>query len=76
MADQMAKLARVFEIAGGRADIEVDGGLDDATVVECAKHGANAIVAGSYVFKQKDLAVPIRALREGWERGRGAASAR
>jgi ribulose-phosphate 3-epimerase len=70
MADQMPKLARVFEIAGGRAEIEVDGGLDHETVLECARRGANAIVAGSYVFKATDLAEPIKRLREGAERAR------
>jgi ribulose-phosphate 3-epimerase len=72
MADQMPKLARVFEIAGGRAEIEVDGGLDDETVLACARSGANAIVAGSYVFRAKDLGEPIRRLREGAERAHAA----
>ncbi len=70
MADQVPKIERVFELAGGRAEIEVDGGLDHETVVACARAGANAIVAGNYVFKERDVAQPIRRLREAAERSR------
>lgn len=31
-------------------DIEVDGGITDETIKECAKAGANVFVAGSYIF--------------------------
>ena len=69
MTAQLSKLERVFELVGGEAEIEVDGGLDADTVVACAGAGANAVVAGSYVFGAEDVAVPIAALREGWRRG-------
>jgi ribulose-phosphate 3-epimerase len=47
--------------------IEVDGGIDAATVGVCAEAGANAFVAGTSVFRHKtmDLAGAIRELREG-----------
>jgi ribulose-phosphate 3-epimerase len=64
MADQVGKVAAAAERAAGRAEIEVDGGIDDETVAPCVRAGANAIVAGSYVFRATDLAVPIRALRD------------
>jgi len=35
-------------------DIQVDGGLDTATVLEAAEAGANVIVAGTSIFKAKD----------------------
>jgi ribulose-phosphate 3-epimerase len=71
MADQLPKIRRCAEIGRARqADIEVDGGVDDQTVRACAEAGANAIVAGSFVFKAKDLAEPIRKLREGAEAAR------
>jgi ribulose-phosphate 3-epimerase len=68
MAEQVAKIAAVHERAGGRADIEVDGGIDAETVGPCVRAGANAIVAGTFVFKEKDAAVPIGKLRERAER--------
>lgn len=44
-------------------DIEVDGGIDEKTIVECKAAGANVFVAGSYLFKQPDLADTISRLR-------------
>jgi ribulose-phosphate 3-epimerase len=51
-------------------DIEVDGGINDKTAEECARHGANVFVAGSYVFGHGDYDVRIRLLRESAGRGR------
>jgi len=65
MAGMIPKIERARALAGPGKDVEVDGGLDHETVVPCARAGANAIVAGSYVFKERDLAVPIRRLRDG-----------
>ncbi len=62
MADQVAKVAAAAGRAGGRADVEVDGGIDEETVVPCVRAGANAIVAGSYVFRG-GVAEPIARLR-------------
>ena len=47
----------------GDKDIEVDGGLSAATIVEAAGAGANMIVAGSSVFKgdPKETIVSLRA---------------
>jgi ribulose-phosphate 3-epimerase len=65
MADQMGKVAEAYALTRGKADIEVDGGLDAETVEPCARAGANAIVAGTFIFKAKDAATAIRVLREG-----------
>lgn len=65
MADQVAKVAAAYALVQGRADVEVDGGLDAETVQACARAGANAIVAGSFIFGARDRAAAIRALREG-----------
>lgn len=69
LSDQVEKVAQVFDMVGGRAEIEVDGGLNADTVVACGRAGANAIVAGSFVFRAEDLKEPIGALRDGWRRG-------
>jgi len=66
MADMADKIAAVRAAIGERPiDLEVDGGLNPETVVHAAKHGANAIVAGSAVFKAPDVAEAIRLLRQG-----------
>ena len=46
-------------------DISIDGGIDDSTVGRAAAHGVNLFVAGSYLFKQDDMAAAIAGLRQG-----------
>ena len=47
------RLVRDALIARGlTVDVEVDGGIDESTVVEAARAGANVFVAGSAVFGQ------------------------
>ncbi len=53
IADVMPKVAQVRSAAVQRGlplDVEVDGGIDQDTVVEAARSGANVFVAGSAVF--------------------------
>ena len=50
MLPKVRELRRLFPTL----DIQVDGGLDTATVVEAAEAGANVIVAGTSIFKAKD----------------------
>jgi len=53
----LEKVARVRDAAdadGLTLDIEVDGGIDERTVVEVARAGANVFVAGSAVFNRDD----------------------
>jgi ribulose-phosphate 3-epimerase len=48
------KLAKVRALAGGRPiDIEIDGGITPENAAEVARAGANALVAGSAVFKDR-----------------------
>ncbi|MCK6440762.1 MAG: ribulose-phosphate 3-epimerase [Planctomycetes bacterium] len=56
------KIKRARELAP-QLDIEIDGGINDATARDAVDAGANVLVAGSYVFKARDLADPIKKLR-------------
>jgi ribulose-phosphate 3-epimerase len=63
IADVMPKVARVraaADTAGLTLDVEVDGGIDERTVVEATRAGANVFVAGSAVFRRED---PLGAVR-------------
>lgn len=54
MADQMDKCAairREILARGLNLQLEVDGGIDGATVLPSARHGANMMVAGTSVFR-------------------------
>jgi ribulose-phosphate 3-epimerase len=63
-------LDKVQEIASMRAQrgldfhIEVDGGITAKTVGLCVRAGANAIVAGTALFRAPDMAKAIEAFRE------------
>ena len=61
---QCAKVRRIAKMIEGRPiDLEVDGGVNAETVHRVAEAGANAIVAGSGVFKGGDYAGNIAAIR-------------
>ena len=58
------KISDVREMVRGRnIDIEVDGGITRANAADVARAGANVLVAGSAIFKTKDYAEEIRAIR-------------
>ena len=44
-------------------DIMVDGGVNGDTAVESVKAGANQLVAGSYLFRQSDMAAAVADMR-------------
>lgn len=45
-------------------DVSIDGGIDGDTVIPAAAAGANLFVAGSYLYRQEDMAAAISDLRE------------
>ncbi len=62
------KIERLRRMAGERGlsfHIEVDGGITHRTIGPCARAGADAFVAGSYVFGADDYAEAIERLRRG-----------
>lgn len=62
------KIRRVRQLAPDH-DIEVDGGIDQATAAEVVEAGANLLVAGSAVFGSAEgVAAAIGALREAADR--------
>ena len=65
-ADQMEKVKRAVEwnkTRDRKIDIEVDGGINPETARVSIQNGANVLVAGTSIFKTKDYAKAIRALR-------------
>jgi ribulose-phosphate 3-epimerase len=45
-------------------DLAIDGGIDDTTVGRAAAVGCNLFVAGSYLYKQDDMAAAVADLRK------------
>lgn len=61
---KIGEAARLIESTGKDIDLEIDGGITLENVKAVKDAGANVIVAGSTVFKEKDRAAIIRALRD------------
>lgn len=67
MADMCPKiraLAAFREQNGLSFDIQVDGGIDEATAPLVAQSGANVLVAGSSLFSAPDYGAAVAALRQ------------
>ncbi|WP_153394780.1 ribulose-phosphate 3-epimerase [Ornithinicoccus halotolerans] len=67
MAEQLAKVRQVREAVdrhGGEVWIQVDGGVGEDTIGQCAEAGADVFVAGSAVYGPEDVAAQIARLRQ------------
>jgi ribulose-phosphate 3-epimerase len=72
---QIEKIRNIARMIGGRPiHLEVDGGINAETAPLVAAAGANAIVAGSGVFKNGAYAENIAAIRAAASRARIAAA--
>ncbi len=71
---QIDKVAAVRALCGGRPiDIEIDGGVTPENAADVVRAGANALVAGSAVFKGGDYKSNIAAIRRAALSARGEA---
>lgn len=62
--EKVRKLKRLIEEAGSGALIEVDGGVNTETGRLLVEAGADALVAGSFVFRSEHPEETIRELKE------------
>jgi ribulose-phosphate 3-epimerase len=61
--DRIARARRMLDAARSLAVLEVDGGINRQTIVDCWRAGADTFVAGNAVFAAADPAREIGALR-------------
>lgn len=61
---KIAELDALKKELGYDFDIEIDGGVNDQTVVDCYKAGATVAVAGSFVFDNEDPVVQINKIKD------------
>ena len=62
IADCLPKVA-ALRARAPHLDIMVDGGVNAQTALDAVRAGANQLVAGSFLFKQADMAAAVSALR-------------
>jgi ribulose-phosphate 3-epimerase len=60
---RVARARRMLDTAGSSAFLEVDGGVNRDTIVECWQAGANTFVAGEAVFGAANPGAEINVLR-------------
>jgi ribulose-phosphate 3-epimerase len=72
--DKVRRLRAMLDTRGLKADIEVDGGINETTGPEVAEAGANVLVAGSFVFGAKDYRLAVASLRQPFRPERAGAS--
>jgi ribulose-phosphate 3-epimerase len=60
---KIERLRAMIDAAGGKADLEVDGGVKPGTAKQVIAAGADVLVAGNAVFTAKDYAAAIAAVR-------------
>jgi ribulose-phosphate 3-epimerase len=65
----LPKIRNLRTMGSPMLHVEVDGGLNPDTVVAAGEAGANAVVAGTAVFRAKDMVAEVGELRSGLERG-------
>ncbi|MFQ5581831.1 MAG: ribulose-phosphate 3-epimerase [Mariprofundaceae bacterium] len=63
VTDKIREARQMLDDAGSDAWLEVDGGVNTATMAEVAGAGADAFVAGSAVYNTPDYAEAMRELR-------------
>jgi ribulose-phosphate 3-epimerase len=63
MVNKISDLKKIVDEKKLILDIEVDGGINGDNVKDVIAAGANVIVAGSYIYKAKDIKGAIDSLR-------------
>lgn len=63
LLDKIREVRSRIEKCGRAIDLEVDGGINPETAKQVIAAGADVLVAGTAVFKEKDYAEAIRRLR-------------
>ncbi|KRL00717.1 ribulose-phosphate 3-epimerase [Liquorilactobacillus capillatus] len=64
MVDKVRRLAQIKKEQQLDFEIEVDGGINDATIKQCAAAGATVAVAGSFVFDGIDPRQKVELLKK------------
>ncbi len=61
---KVSAIRKMIDASKRKVDLEIDGGINETTAKEAITAGANALVAGNYVFGHASYADAIRTLRD------------
>lgn len=60
-------LSKLIKDRGLNVEIEIDGGINEETIVTCAKAGANVFVAGSAIYNKDDRELALKQIKNAGE---------
>ncbi len=60
---EVLEKTRALREAGFDGDLEMDGGITDRNVADCAAAGANVFVAGTYLYRAPDFSAALARMR-------------
>lgn len=61
--ERISQARKLIEASGRRIYLQVDGGINTETGMQVVSAGADVLVAGTFVFGQKDRKIPIESLK-------------
>jgi len=73
MEECLPKIQQAWEWRQSRGlgyRIEVDGGIDEKTAIECSRMGADTFVSGTGLFKKRDMKKAVARIRDAVEKNR------
>lgn len=64
---KVKQLSTIIKERNLKIDIEIDGGVDEETIIPCVEAGATILVAGSAIFGQEDRAEALQRIKAAGE---------
>lgn len=61
---KVAALSQLIKDKGLSVDVQIDGGINEETIVPCAQAGASVFVAGSAIFGKQDRTQALQAIKK------------
>jgi len=68
VVSKVQQLSTIIQERGLSIEIEIDGGINEETIIPCAKAGATVFVAGSAIYSQSDRATALQNIKKAGER--------
>ncbi|MDN7241290.1 ribulose-phosphate 3-epimerase [Planococcus sp. N028] len=64
---KVEQLAKIIKDKNLSIEIQIDGGINEETIVLCAKAGATVFVAGSAIFGEEDRSLALQSIKRAGE---------
>ena len=68
VVSKVQQLSTIIQEKGLSIEIEIDGGINEETIIPCAEAGATIFVAGSAIYSQSDRAKALQNIKKAGER--------